>query len=481
MAYLDKSLDADMSAAEKLETEVRELVSAAQALTEQWREQENADPSLAPDLTFSLPQRDPDASSKIHEACRLVSQRAAAISHLVQRPSDLVEDLATRINFAACLKWLLELQVLACIPPTGSVSIKDVAQLASVPEADLFSIIRMTITGAGFLREPQLGYVEHTPLSAQLASSKSVRDALMFLTERVTPAAMQMHTRTAQCLSLGRSNRRFHDSTEYVSHDGTSFEQLLDRDSRLSRHWLAYVKHVGDGQWGLDHAVPEVLTRLDWSNLGNACIVETCAPSPVLSSSLAELYPELQLIAQLDGLAHRNSSKERQASISSTSAGSPDLRYDSDINTGRVSIQSRTPGAIQTVRDAAVYVIHIPPAVSRAASPSQPLSAWIRAELQAHLDILRTENRSMMILSAPSMLPQPGSVPVDVETRARLRGLLLRQLLDECEMEIADLIDLVHDVRDESGGLSVTNQLKSRDGLTVALCVKHQIKVSGSK
>ena len=76
----------------------------------------------------------------------------------------------------ACIKWLGEYQVIACIPLTGSVSIEELAQLADVPEIMLSRVVRMIAT-SGFLCEPQPGFVAHTPLSASFSTDLSFFDA----------------------------------------------------------------------------------------------------------------------------------------------------------------------------------------------------------------------------------------------------------------------------------------------------------------
>ena len=91
----------------------------------------------------------------------------------------------------ACLKWLGEFQVLACIPLSGSIPFKEVADLAGVPETQLCRIVRMTAT-AGFLYKPWPGHVAHTALSATFVTNLAFLDATMFLAETAAPTAMHM-------------------------------------------------------------------------------------------------------------------------------------------------------------------------------------------------------------------------------------------------------------------------------------------------
>jgi hypothetical protein len=473
MTYPEGKFPAEISIADKLEADVQELASAAKILAEHWRSQEKANPSLAPDLLSTPLQPQQDAPSSIEEARRLLSWKATAIGKFVQQPTDFLRTLAINIQYTACLRWLLEYQVLACIPTAGNVSIKDVAHLAAVPESDLLSITRMMST-AGFLREPQPGHVAHTPISAQFVGSKTVRDASTFLTERVVPAALQMGSQPQRSLA---SQKSFDHSFPYhqgLHHDRQAFLQACKRDPRLNRQWSAYVKHVGDEQWDGSDAVSDVLTRLDWSNLGNACVVETCALSPILSTSLAELHPRLQCIVQLHEAAHRDHHKDRQSSISDPNLGDQNFIFESEYNTDRIAVQTRVSGTAQVIRDAAVYILHIPSAYSRVAAETQSLSEWVLTELRSHFDVLRDNSRSTLIISAPAMLPEPGSVDLETEIAARLRSLSAYQLINEREMELRDLIGLIDGIKDDVGGLAVINRLQSRRNVTAALCVKYQ-------
>jgi hypothetical protein len=96
------------------------------------------------------------------------------------------------------------------------------------------------------------------------------------------------------------------------------------------------------------------------------------------------------------------------------------------------------------------------------------------AELKAHIDVLSASSGATLIVSARPALPQPGTIDSDIEAVARLRDLSLLQLFDESEMELLELIELVHGVNNSSGQLVVVNQLQSRRRVTVALCIKYQ-------
>lgn len=98
-------------------------------------------------------------------------------------------EINLKTQLLACLKWLGEFQVLACIPLHDKIPAHELADLVGVPERQLSRVVRMTAT-AGFLCEPQPGYISHSPLSAPFITDLSYLDATMFLAGTVAPAAL---------------------------------------------------------------------------------------------------------------------------------------------------------------------------------------------------------------------------------------------------------------------------------------------------
>lgn len=138
----------------------------------------------------------------------------------------------------------------------------------------------------------------------------------------------------------------------------------------------------------------------------------------------------------------------------------------------RITVQKRASGALQVVKDAAVYILRLP--APSPVMPSHSLPTRILAELRAHLGVLRVNNTSATLVLAPRLLPEPGTVEPDVEAKVRLRDLSRLQLANEREMEMGELLEIVHSVHDSVGRLVVINKLRSRNSATVALGVKYQ-------
>lgn len=137
----------------------------------------------------------------------------------------------------------------------------------------------------------------------------------------------------------------------------------------------------------------------------------------------------------------------------------------------------REPGSQQKVVDAAVYILHLPSdATSLASAPGHECAqaVRVRAELRAHVDVLRANPRATMLLLPSGVLPSPGAGDPGAEATARLRDLTLWQLANERELETAELLALVGGVRDGGGGLVVVGRLNSTRSAAAAFEVRYQ-------
>lgn len=189
-----------------------------------------------------------------------------------------------------------------------------------------------------------------------------------------------------------------------------------------------------------------------------------------MARSLAERFPSLRLTVQIDDVQPAPLSQETPWLGGTTGLAqvAPDPSHAdnndnscSSSSTGNVNVTYRSAGVPQHVKDAAVYILHLP-----SASP--------RSELQGYLDLLRNSGGIMLVLTA-RLLPEPGSLcGPEVEAVARARDLCMLQLAGEGEMELAEVLGMIGAVRDSAGRLVVTSHLRSHNNLIVALVVKHQ-------
>lgn len=197
--------------------------------------------------------------------------------------------------------------------------------------------------------------------------------------------------------------------------------------------------------------------------------------------ALADLYPALHFIVQISELKPSGHVPRQSMSnvwplatpTSLSRASTPGLQSSEkrqQLNS-RITVQQRAPGTLQSVYDAAVYILHLPspsPGV-----PSLSLPAQIIAELKAHIGVLCASSRATLVLTA-RLLPEPDTVDPDVEATARLRDLSLLQLANEREIEMLELMDMLNSVRDGMGRLVLVNKLRSRSSATVAFEVRYQ-------
>jgi hypothetical protein len=197
--------------------------------------------------------------------------------------------------------------------------------------------------------------------------------------------------------------------------------------------------------------------------------------------ALADIYPALYFIVQMSEpgpSCHvpRQSMFNRSPLATPTSLGrasTPGPKSDEMRQhlSSRITVQQRAPGTLQSVHDAAVYILRLPspsPGV-----PSHSLPARIIAELRAHIGVLRASSSATLVLTA-RLLPEPGTVDPDIEAIARLRDLSLLQLANEREIEMLELMDMLNSVSDSMGRLVLVNKLRSRNNATVAFEVKYQ-------
>ncbi|KAJ3477153.1 hypothetical protein NLG97_g8912 [Lecanicillium saksenae] len=334
-------------------------------------------------------------------------------------------------------RWLNEFQILAFIPLSGAVSFEEIADLAHVSERHLTRVVRMTAT-AGFLHEPQRGTVAHTPLSAPFVKNLNLVDAVVFLGRCAAPGALAMPSVT--CAS-DQEGSRITNSTNLAA--ALSSQSESAEVSKLQRQWEAYRSCVEKDEDNFTN----LLGRLKWSCLGGTRVVDACAKSTKVAGALARMHPSLSFIVQM-----RQPAREHTEGTCETGCSE------------RIMVQERMPMAVQSVKDAAVYIVRLEAAAS----------AQILHELRAHLGILQGNPAATLILALP-LLPEPGTVTPAAEARARLHDLCRLQLLrEELALDVDDLPSLVQTVRDIYGSLVVASTLRCSQSAAVAFGIKYR-------
>lgn len=313
---------------------------------------------------------------------------------------------------------------------------KDIAELADVPESQLCRIVRLMAMG-GFLREPQPGFVAHTALSASFVRCPAQLHAAMFLAKTVAPCALHMPVATRR-------------------HEPFAVDWGSRRAERL---WPSFLGAVG----GADDA--DILAQMDWASIVQNCanggtsgpVVDVGGPPPRKSKgskltatgvmcSLAESHPAVRFIVQTDSPAPPSSMPATYSNM---------------------TVCQRPHGTRQTVEDAAVYLVRLPTSAIR------PVRSHVVSELRAHLAVLEANRSALLILTSP-ILPEPGTVPPQVEHLARLRDLSLLQLVGNGSLTLQELVDLVDSIHDGDGGLVIVKKLHAPNSAFVGLGIRYQ-------
>ncbi|KAI1116527.1 O-methyltransferase family protein [Nemania sp. NC0429] len=371
-------------------------------------------------VAFCKSTQDPVPPSK-HEARESVLANLAKLQAWLDIPEDFIQRLAVQTQILACLEWLGEFHVLACIPLIGSVPISDLAELANVPEAQLRRVAGMTST-VGFLQEQQPGHIAHTALSAPFVTGLSHIDAAMFLARTAAPAALQMATATNR---FGHSNNPEESAYTLATNLPLRFTTACDSSRILQRQWPAYFRY---GAGNTDGApVVDILMslgRLDALRVSNPCIVEIGAQS-IGATSLMALYPTLNYIVQTD------CAESMLPSAATPSATASQQQLDPFI-----TVQQRVSSLPQPVKNATIYILRL------GLSLWSSLSDRILVELRSHMDVLRHLPSSSLVLIL-RLRPGLGAENTHRNTLTRLSDLTFHQLANEHLLELCEVSDLI--------------------------------------
>ncbi|EMD93908.1 hypothetical protein COCC4DRAFT_31081 [Bipolaris maydis ATCC 48331] len=389
------------------------------------------------------PARAENIEHEIALAHSSLSGISSRLETLLAGPASFIQSLATQNQLLACLKWMGEYQIIAYIPLDDTISLEELANLADVPERTLSRVVRMTAT-AGFLYEPKHGHVAHTSLSLSFTTELSYFDAAMFLASKVAPASLDL-TSFANEQDGSAAGLQSSRLLEFVS-----------QEPQTNRQWQAYRQSMGSMSYQLAY-LPNLL---NWRSLGDACVVDICDNDTSLARDLAQTAPALRLTVQTYDFTPTD------AGLSGVGNGDKDL-----VTSERIIIQRRKPTAVQPVKDAAVYLLHT--SFCAASTRGYTAEDLITMELKAHFGILRANPMALLIL-APAMLPEPGSVAINVETRVRLLDFTDMHLTGNGAMEVSELYKLTESISDARGKLVVKNRVRSADGATIALVAKYQ-------
>lgn len=136
---------------------------------------------------------------------------------------------------------------------------------------------------------------------------------------------------------------------------------------------------------------------------------------------------------------------------------------------GRIDVSRRAVGSPQPISEAALYILDLSISSLNLGQPKEHVSA----ELRAHLDILRLNRNSALVLIS-LILPDTRTDSLEEETMTSLRELCMLQLHNQQLLSFKELSELIHNTNDRMGHLSVVREAFSGTRDAVALEIHYQ-------
>ena len=185
-----------------------------------------------------------------------------------------------------------------------------------------------------------------------------------------------------------------------------------------------------------------------------------------MAAALAEVLPVAQIVVQLLESTSTLAWAPDHTSRPGTRRSNPSLvayKVPAHLRS-RVTVQWRIPSTAQTVKGAAVYILHLP-----RLNPDRPpwtLATQITDELRAHIGVLRDSPSSRLILFVQPFA-EHGFAAADSTAIARLRDLSLLQLANTYELNLEHWTNMLEVVDDAHGRLVLVSKLRARNNAVV--------------
>jgi 6-hydroxytryprostatin B O-methyltransferase len=198
-------------------------------------------------------------------------EEAVKIQQLIMDPSEFLSHMVVQQQQFTCLRWLCHFRIIIHVPAVpDSISYKDLAKLAGVPERTLQSVARMAMT-AGFLCEKVIGQVSHTPLSASFATRPDLYSWMMYMANRTVPTMAKFVEATER---WGDTTKKNETAYNLAMDTELTFFEHINSQSELNEEFGAYMKSQASSKSGTN--VQFLLQGFDWAGLGEATIVDVC-------------------------------------------------------------------------------------------------------------------------------------------------------------------------------------------------------------
>ncbi|KAK6373581.1 hypothetical protein LTS17_008073 [Exophiala oligosperma] len=188
-------------------------------------------------------------------------------------------------------RWLLEFNIPALVPEDDQTTItyRDLAAVAGVPEQELCRILRFAMT-QGLFDEPTPNRVAHTPYSLAFSRNEDYRQVVLLQTGFFAPMMKSLYEAVKSSeAAKGRSAFNLAMETD------DPFYAYVSKHPELTKRFGAGMRFVSSAE----DTSPQFLSDgFDWARLGKAHVVDVGGSMGHVSASLAKTFPLLHFTVQ---------------------------------------------------------------------------------------------------------------------------------------------------------------------------------------
>ncbi|KAF7197936.1 Dual O-methyltransferase/FAD-dependent monooxygenase CTB3 [Pseudocercospora fuligena] len=339
-------------------------------------------------------------------------EAATKLMQLAIRPEEYLDKLANNYQELSCVRWLVDLNVLQHIPEHGYISYSQLAAAANVPESQLKGVSRMAVVN-GFLEEPLPEHVAHSRPSSLLARDANFKNWANWMVNYSVPVAYKFADATRR---WGNTDAKNETAFNLALDTPDPFFDHLRKVPQLTAIFSGYMRNVtASWPWSLKHAVD----GFDWASLPEgATVVDVGGSHGQLAVQVARKYPHLKFIVQ----------DLPETVATAQKAFDADDSVEASIKS-RIRFMCHDFFQPQPVTDARVYFLRM------------IIHDWPDRDalvILKHLHAVLEVNPSARVVLMDTVLPPPGSTSILHEQQLRVRDLMMMQVFNARERELAD-------------------------------------------
>lgn len=267
-----------------------EILHSATSLQEQLSRSNLPQPTLDKDgrQTYQDIMENPaamEARSKLIETSR-------TLLTLAQGPIEALRvDSMTNLFYIAALRAIHQLKIAEAVPPTGDISITELAEKVKVHPDPLRRILRFAFTKHYFCEpEGKPDFIEHTSLSRVIEPFDAYLWFYLGDAAQTIPCALQFAN------SLKNWPRSPLDFADRASRD---FWTIIQEDEPNGGGMERFSKAMTESMWSTQGDTNSLLRNgFDWEGLGAATVVDVGGGNGHNVILLAKAFPRLEFVVQ---------------------------------------------------------------------------------------------------------------------------------------------------------------------------------------